>query len=183
MLTLCRPPYSLLLVEEPRTRNSSTELLSDVLHDDCTTCFVSSHRYITYSWLVWEKWLFFVVSDTDGSEEKIWVLPICRVCISLEIAQQFSSPGKILENIDKVFLKVTISALQVNFLFVLAKSYSIPPVCLQCIMEKAFCSFIFVRSLLITYLITLSLSKNLYEPWIDVWPPMTFWLLVQMLYH
>ena len=183
MLTLCRPPYSLLLVEESRTRNSSTELLSDILHDDCTTCFVSSHRYITYSWLVWEKWLFFVVSDTDGSEEKIWVLSICRVCISLEIAQQFSSPGKILENIDKVFLKVTISALQVNFLFVLAKSYSIPPVCLQRIMEKAFCSFIFLRSLLITYLITLCLSKNLYEPWIGVWPPMTFWLLVQMLYH
>lgn len=56
MLTLCRAPYSLLLVEESRTRNSSTELLSDILHDDCTACFVSSHRYITYSWLVWERW-------------------------------------------------------------------------------------------------------------------------------
>ena len=97
-MTLCRPPYSLLLVEEPRTRNSSTELLSDILHDDCTTCFVSSHRYITYSWLVWEKWFFFVVSDTDGSEEKIWVLPICRVCTSLEICptifQSWKKSGK-----------------------------------------------------------------------------------------
>ena len=137
-MTLCRPPYSLLLVEESRTRNSSTELLSDVLHDDCTTCFVSSHRYITYSWLVWEKWLFFVINDTDGSEQKIWVLQICRVCTSLEIAQQFSSPGKIPENRDKGFLKVTISALQVNFFFVPAKSYLISPVCLQCASWKKF---------------------------------------------
>ena len=67
-----------------------------------------------------------------------------------------------------------------EFFFVLVvQSYSISLVCLQRILEKAFVPSVSVRSLLITYLITLSIKKemivlenvlnygfkNLYEPY------------------
>ena len=46
--------------------------------------------------------------------------------------------------------------------FVLVKSYSISPICLQHIMKKSFVPT-FVRYLMITYLITLSLEKKKYR--------------------
>ena len=45
--------------------------------------------------------------------------------------------------------------------FVLVESYSISPVCLQRIMKKSFVPAFRIRSLLITYLITLSLEKEI----------------------
>ena len=47
-----------------------------------------------------------------------------------------------------------------GFFLVLVKSYSISPVCLQCIMERALFLHYFLLSLLITYLITLILEKG-----------------------
>ena len=114
--------------------------------------------------------------------------------LSLELlfVQQFSRPGKRLENGDKVwtngkknsvfFFKATTSALEVNFCFSFWSNLiqSRPIVC--SVPEKSFSSS-FLRYLLISYLITLSLkkeiivlekslenvldfgSKNLHEPW------------------
>ena len=49
-----------------------------------------------------------------------------------------------------------------EFFFVLVvQSYSISLVCLQRILEKAFVPSVSVRSLLITYLITLSIKKEM----------------------
>ena len=58
------------------------------------------------------------------------------------------------------FFKAIASAIKVESFFVLVKSYSISPVRLQRIMKKALFPSLFLRSLLITYLITLSLGKG-----------------------
>ena len=92
----------------------------------------------------------------------------------LKLAQQFSRPRKSLENGYKVykngkksfflifFFKAITIALWETFFSVLIKSYSILPiqVHLQRIMKKALFLH-FLRSLLITYLITLSLEKEM----------------------
>ena len=102
-----------------------------------------------------------------------------RVCTVLKLAQQFSRPRKSLENGYKVykngkslFLIFLFSKLQQVLFYnkcfmraifsVLIKSYSILPtqVHLQPIMKKALFLH-FLRSLLITYLITLSLEKEI----------------------
>ena len=57
------------------------------------------------------------------------------------------------------FFKAIASAIKVEYFFVLVKSYSISPVRLQRIMKKALLPSL-LRSLLITYLITLSLGKG-----------------------
>ena len=48
-----------------------------------------------------------------------------------------------------------------NFVFVLLKSYSISPARLQRIMKKKLCSCVFLRFLLTTYFINLSLEKEI----------------------
>ena len=63
-----------------------------------------------------------------------------------------------------------------NF-FLLVKLYSISPVRLQHIVDKAFCSCIFLRSLLLTYLITLSLEKEITSIVLEkVWKNLEFWI-------
>ena len=58
-----------------------------------------------------------------------------------------------------IFIATT-SGLSVKFCFVLVKSYSISPVRLRCIVKKAL-FLLFLRSVLITYLITSSLEKEI----------------------
>ena len=57
------------------------------------------------------------------------------------------------------FFKATTSSLIVKFFFVLLRSYSMSPVCLAH-HEQSFVPTFFLRSLLIMYLITLSLEMN-----------------------
>ena len=104
----------------------------------------------------------------------------------LKFAQQFSSPGKSLENIHKVFLKVTstISALQYWIFLFRAGQILFNLTCMFAAHHgKSFVPSVFKVSIDHLFDNRESGSKNLYEPWIGVWPPMTFWLLVQMLYH
>ena len=58
------------------------------------------------------------------------------------------------------FGKATKLCLISEICFVLFRSYSISPLCLQCTLKKL-CSCVFLRSVLITYLITLSLEKEI----------------------
>ena len=81
--------------------------------------------------------------------------PRYRVQKVLKFAQQISSPGKSLENGDKVLSFFSKAA---EIFFILVKSYWVLSICLQRIMEKALFLY-FLRSLLIIYLITLSLEK------------------------
>ena len=60
------------------------------------------------------------------------------------------------KSLEFFFFKATTS----NTFFVLVKSYSISPVCLQRVMKKSFVPAFLIRSLLITYLITSSLEKE-----------------------
>ena len=98
----------------------------------------------------------------------------------LEFAQQFSRLGKSLEKRVKVWKKM-VKSLEVfwkleqdftsEIFFLLVKSYSILPVCLQCIIEKGL-FLVFLRSILITYLITLRLEKEiivLEKVWKNSW--------------
>ena len=83
----------------------------------------------------------------------------------LKFAQHFPDLGKVWKIEEKswkngkkscVFLKAVQEVLQKGFFFVLVKSYSISPAC----HGKSFApAFFFLRSLLISYLITLSLEK------------------------
>ena len=105
----------------------------------------------------------------------------------MKFAQQFSRPGKSLKNREKARKKIVKSFFESfnkcfasEIFFLLVKSYSILPVHvrLQRIVDKVL-FLLFLRSLLLTYLITLSLekeiivlekilnfgSKNLYKPW------------------
>jgi len=90
--------------------------------------------------------------------EKVWKIEI--------------KSGKMVKN----FLEGTKSALQVNFFFLLVKSYSISRVRLRRIIDKALFLLFFLRSLLLTYFdnwesgkslekIVNFGSKNLLKPW------------------
>ena len=65
--------------------------------------------------------------------------------------------GKMVKSLEFFFFKFTTS----NTFFVLVKSYSSSPVCLQRIMKKSYVPAFLIRSLLITYLITSSLEKEI----------------------
>ena len=68
--------------------------------------------------------------------------------------------GKTVKNLELFFFKVTTSAFRSEFLFQFGQIlYSISPVRLQHTIKKALL-LCFLRSLLITYLITLSLEKR-----------------------
>ena len=62
-----------------------------------------------------------------------------------------------IKSLEFFFFKATTS----NTFFVLVKSYSSSPVCLQRIMKKSYVPAFLIRSLLITYLITSSLEKEI----------------------
>ena len=77
--------------------------------------------------------------------------------------------GKTVKNLEVFFFKATTSAFRSEFLFQFGQIlYSISPVHLQHTVKKALflCS---LRSLLITYLITLSLEKKKFLLWKKVW--------------
>ena len=98
----------------------------------------------------------------NGVRTESWILE--KV---FKFAQQFSRPGKSLEN--EIKSGKNESELQqvlynVIFFFVLFKSRSVSPVCLQRSMKKAALFLCFLKSLLIAYLITLNLEK---EYWIQ----------------
>ena len=87
----------------------------------------------------------------------------------MKFAQQFSRPGKSLKNREKARKKIVKSFFESfnkcfasEIFFLLVKSYSILPVHvrLQRIVDKVL-FLLFLRSLLLTYLITLSLVKEI----------------------
>ena len=87
----------------------------------------------------------------------------------MKFAQQFSRPGKSLKNREKARKKIVKSFFESfnkcfasEIFFLLVKSYSILPVHvrLQRIVDKAL-FLLFLRSLLRTYLITLSLEREI----------------------
>ena len=102
----------------------------------------------------------------------------------MKFAQQFcqswKKSGKMVRSLE-FFSKLQQMLYKWKFFFILVKSYIISPLRLQCIVKKALFLH-FLRSVLITYLITLSLEKefivlerslevlnfgseNLYKPW------------------
>ena len=98
----------------------------------------------------------------------------------MKFAKQFAKAGKKVRSLE-FFSKLQQMLYKWKFFFILVKSYIISPLRLQCIVKNAL--FLrFLRSVYITYLITLSLEKefivserslevlnfkseNLYKPW------------------
>ena len=87
----------------------------------------------------------------------------------MKFAQQFSRPGKSLKNREKARKKIVKSFFEsynkcftIEIFFLRVKSWSILPVHvrLQRIVDKAF-FLLFLRSLLLTYVIALSLEKEI----------------------
>ena len=108
--------------------------------DDVEDQVGTLHTSLKFSYICicWADFLYFVYTITLYS---IWILE--KV---LNFAQQFSRPGKSLENREKVLkkcLKFLIFFLRYNkcmassLFFVLVKSYSILTVHLQCVIKKA----------------------------------------------
>ena len=67
--------------------------------------------------------------------------------------------GKMVKSREFIFIATT-SGLTEKFCFVLVKSYSISPVRLRCIVKKAL-FLLFLRSVLIAYLLTSRLEKEI----------------------
>ena len=104
-------------------------------------------------------WLALTFIQSLGFLKKSWNLPSDFLDLKKVWKIEMKS-GKIIKSPKFFFVfKATTRALEVKlFQFVLVKSWSISPVCLQRIKRKAL--FLrFSRSLLITYLIILSLGK------------------------
>ena len=117
-----------------RKRHFVQYYMQKKLHDGCEMIKIAA-QYL-YMYICTEAWLL----------EKV-----------LKFAQQFSRHGKSLENRDSVkkmvkrlkfFFESYNKCFTSGFFLVLVKSYSISPVCLQCIMERAlFLHYFFIVSI------------------------------------
>ena len=106
--------------------------------------------------------------------KKSWNLP----CNFLDLEKVWKIEIKSSKKI-KFFFSSYNKCFTSEIFFLLVKSFSILPVCLQGIIDKALFLLFFLRSLLLTYLISVSLekefivlekvwnfgSKNLFKPW------------------